>query len=216
MMIAVLAAKDLGTFGEVFEVEEADLLEVIQAKLKNLEASGGLKEHQEKIAARSKQAIERPQAVAGVTHTTKPRTFTYDPSITLASDITDHEGRVFAKKGEHINPLNYRSMTKPLLFIDGDQSDHLTWAFGQLKQYPQAKVILVKGAPLQIMRDMGIQVYFDQYGKITNKLGIVQVPAKVTQAGNFLQIEEVKVDTDMQIQIEARHQAVASAQKVAS
>lgn len=198
LITTALQAKDLGTFGEVFEVEEADLLEVIQAKLKHLEAFGGLKEHQEKIATRSKQAIERPQAVAGITHTNKPRTFTYDPSITLTSDIADHEGRVCAKKGEHINPLHYRSMTKPLLFIDGDQGDHLTWAFTQLKQYPQAKVILVKGAPLQIMQDMEIQVYFDQYGKITNKLGIVQVPAKVTQAGNYLQIEEVKADTQVQ------------------
>lgn len=208
---ALLQAKDLGTFGEVFTIAEADLLEVIQEKLNHLEASGGLREHQEKIATRSRESIERPKAVAGITHTNKPRTFTYDPSITLTSDIADHEGRVFATKGERINPLNYRSMTKPLLFIDGDAGEHLTWAFSQLKAYPQAKIILVKGSPLKIMQDMGIQVYFDQFGKITNKLGIVQVPAKVTQAGDYLQIEEVKAD--IEALVESRHQTMLSSQK---
>lgn len=214
MMITALAAKDLGVFGEVFEIEEADLLEVIQGKLADLEKSGELQNHQAKIARKTQEIIERPNAVAGITHTTKPRTFIYDPSITLTSDIADHEGRVFAAKGERINPLNYRSMTKPLLFIDGDEGDHLTWAFSQIKLHPQAKIILVKGAPLQIMQEMGMQVYFDQHGKITNKLGITQVPAKVTQQGDYLQIEEVKADVEALV--EARHQTMPPAQKVAS
>jgi conjugal transfer pilus assembly protein TraW len=95
-------------------------------------------------------------------------------------------------------------MTKPLLLIDGDAAEHITWAFLLLKRYPLAKVILVRGAPLQMMRDRGIPVYFDQHGKITQKLGISQVPAIVTQEKDHLKIEEVKADVSELVAI--RHQ----------
>ena len=71
-------------------------------------------------------------------------------------------------------------MTNPLLFIDGDESIQLTWAFRMLKIHPLAKIIFVKGAPLKIMEEIGLTIYFDQHGGITKKLGITQVPAIVT------------------------------------
>ena len=85
-------------------------------------------------------------------------------------------------------------MTKPLLFIDGDESIQINWAFSMLKKYPLAKIVLVKGAPLKIMEEVGLSIYFDQYGKITQKLGITQVPSIVTQDKEHLKIEEVKAD----------------------
>ena len=103
----------------------------------------------------------------------------------MTKDLKDHQGTVFYQKGQRVNPLETRALTKPLLFIDGDESLHLTWAFLMLKRHPLAKVILVKGASLQIMRELGIQVFFDQAGKITQKLGIRQVPAIVTQEGGM-------------------------------
>jgi conjugal transfer pilus assembly protein TraW len=192
----VVHPKDFGVLGEVFPIQETNLIEVIQAKLLKLQANGKLDTYNQQIQAKVKSQIERPAPVAGITHTVKPRTFTYDPSITVAADLKDTHGTVFHRKGERVNPLHFRSMTKPLLFIDGDDAIQITWAFRMLKKHPLAKIILTNGAPLKIMEDIGLTIYFDQHGKITQKLGIKQVPAIVTQDGEVLKIEEVKADVD--------------------
>jgi len=59
-----------------------------------------------------------------------------------------------------------------------------------------------------MMRDLGIQVFFDQAGKITQKLDIRQVPAIVTQEGMLLKIEEVKADAESLVA--TRHQEAQS------
>lgn len=194
LLIQDLCAKDLGVFGALFPIEENNLIEVIQAKLLKLQKEGTLEQHQQTIKNKVKKQIERPASVEGIIHTVEPRTFTFDPSITVTNDLKDNQGTVFHHKGERVNPLKLRELTKPLLFIDGDVPEHITWAFSILKSHPLAKVILVKGAPLQTMKDLGIQVFFDQFGKITEKLGVQQVPAIVTQEGLLLKIEEVKAD----------------------
>jgi conjugal transfer pilus assembly protein TraW len=196
------AKNEDGTFvdymivGEVFPIQEKNLIEVIQAKLLKLQADGKLESYNQQVQSRVKSQIERPAPVAGIAHTITPKTFTYDPSITVTTDLKDAHGTVFHHKGEKVNPLEYRSMTKPFLFIDGDESLQLTWAFRMLKIHPQAKIIFVKGAPIKIMQEIGLTIFFDQHGKITKKLGITQVPAIVTQEGKFLKIEEVKADAD--------------------
>ena len=190
----VVYPKDFGVVGEVFPIQEKNLIEVIQAKLLKLQADGKLETYNQQIQTKVKSQIERPAPVAGITHTKTPRTFTYDPSITVAADLKDTHGTVFHRKGERVNPLHFRSMTKPLLFIDGDDSVQITWAFRMLKKHPLAKIILTNGAPLKIMEEIGLTIYFDQHGKITQKLGIACVPAIVTQEGEVLKIEEVKAD----------------------
>lgn len=204
LCLSTAQAKDLGTFGAMFAIAENNLMEVIQTRLAKLQQEGTLKRHQQSIQNKIKKQVERPKAVKNITHTKDPRTFTYDPSITVMQDLKDHQGTVFAKKGDKINPLTHRSLSKPLLFIDGDENAHLTWAFLMLKRFPLAKVILVKGAPLQIMKDLGIPIFFDQFGKITHKLGIKHIPAIVTQEGMLLKIEEQKADNTTFV--ETRHQ----------
>lgn len=192
---------DYGIVGEVFSIQEKNLVEVIQAKLLKLQADGKLESYNQQVQAKVKSQIERPTPVDGIVHTVTPKTFTYDPSITVTTDLKDTHGTVFHHKGERVNPLEYRSMTKPLLFIDGDESIQLTWAFRMLKIHPLAKIIFVKGAPLKIMNEIGLTVFFDQHGKITKKLGITQVPAIVTQDGKHLKIEEVKADADQLVEM---------------
>lgn len=187
-------AKDLGTYGELFPILELNLVEVIQSKLTKLEQDGSLKTYQAQVQSKVEAKLKRPTAVSSVVHTLKPKTFTFDPSITVTADLKDHKGQVFHKKGEVVNPLHYSSMTKPLVFIDGDELKHIEWALKVLKKYPLAKVILVKGEPLKLMDELGITIYFDQFGKITQKLGIGQVPAIVFQDNNLLKIEEVFPD----------------------
>ncbi|WP_189960637.1 TrbI F-type domain-containing protein, partial [Escherichia coli] len=41
-------------------------------------------------------------------------------SVRLAADIRDNEGRVFARQGEVMNPLQYVPFNQTLYFINGD------------------------------------------------------------------------------------------------
>ena len=187
-------AVDYGVFGEVFEISEKDLIAVIMQKLEALQANGQLEAHQQQIQAKVKNNIERPQPVKDIVHTQTPRSYTFDPSIVVSKDLKDQNGNVFYKKGTAVNPLTIRPMTKPLLLIDGDASDHLTWAFKMLKTYPLAKLVFVKGAPLKIMKEIGLTIYFDQQGVICKRFGIKQVPALITQKDDQLLIQEMKAE----------------------
>ena len=88
----VAHAVDYGIVGEVFPIKERNLVEVIQEKLLKLHADGKLETYNQQIQAKVKSQIERPAPVAGITHTKTPRTFTYDPSITVAADLKDTHG----------------------------------------------------------------------------------------------------------------------------
>lgn len=210
------AFADYGIVGEVFPIQEKNLVDVIQAKLLKLQADGKLESYNQQVQAKVKSQIERPTPVAGIVHTITPRTFTYDPSITVTTDLKDSHGTVFHHKGEQVNPLEYRSMTKQLLFIDGDESIQLTWAFRMLKIHPLAKIIFVKGAPMKIMKEIGLTVFFDQHGKITKKLGITQVPAIVIQEEKHLKIEEVKADADLLVEMRLQEAHQQSLKKQAA
>lgn len=181
-------AKDLGVIGQTFEIKERSLVEVIQEKLNRLQQSGEIVLHQQELQRRVEASIERPVAVSAIKKATAYKKHTYDPTLVLSADIKDHKGRVFAKKGETYNPLDYLSFGDPLLFIDGDDPDQVQWS---LKQ--KGKRVLVKGAPLSLSRQHHTPFYFDQGGSLTTKLGIFEVPARVSQDHKVLVVEILPV-----------------------
>ena len=83
------------------------------------------------------------------------------------------------------------AVTTPLVFIDGDDEAQDAWA---LKRFDdKAKLILVKGAPLELMTRRQRRFYFDQAGTLTTKFGITHVPAVVVQAGQAMRVSETPV-----------------------
>ena len=87
------------------------------------------------------------------------------------------------------------SLTKPLVFINGDDKEQLHWALKFEEQRNQeATLILVQGPVFELMHTLKHPLYFDQGGWLVHKLGIQQVPAVVSQEGVRLIIEEVKID----------------------
>lgn len=188
--------KDLGTHGEIFPIAEKSLLEVIKARLQKLSASGALKEHQATIARKATQQLNRPPVVLKIRKTTHPRSFAYDPSITVPYDLKDHEGTVFHPKGTTVNPLDSYTFRYPFLFVDGDDPEQVAWAIRQhqaAQTLHKPKIILVQGAPFELSQQWGLPVYFDQSGVLIKKLGIAQVPARVSQKEKKLVVEEVEV-----------------------
>lgn len=196
---ATSQVKDLGVYGETFPIEEKSLLEVIKAKLQALATSGKLEGHQQIILRRAKEQLNRPPPIKNILKTTVPRSFNWDPSITVPYDLKDHKGNVFYRKGTKVNPLDTHPFRYPFLFVDGDDPSQVAWA---IKQYKLAevshkpKIILVQGAPFDLSKKLNLPIYFDQSGVLVKKFGISQVPAKVSQNKKNLIVDEVSLDTE--------------------
>ena len=182
------AARDYGQRGAVFPVIERDLLEQIHTRLKTMEASGETGRLNQELKRRTITRVNRPDPVAGLIRAHENRSWPFDPTITLAADIRGARGELIHAAGTRVNPLDSVQLRSPLLFLDGDDPDQLAWA---LKQDATARLILVKGAPLELMKARQRRFYFDQGGKLTQKFGIRATPARVRQHGRVLEVSEI-------------------------
>ena len=181
-------ARDYGQRGTVFPVIERDLLEQIHSRLTQMERSGETARLNEDLKRRTIARVNRPDPVAGIVRASEARRWQFDPTITLAADIRGAKGELIHAAGTRVNPLDSVGLRADLLFLDGDDPDQLAWA---LKQDTNAKLILVKGAPLELMKARQRRFYFDQGGKLTERFGIRSVPARVRQQGRLLEISEI-------------------------
>lgn len=180
-----LKAKDFGVQGAVFPIREDSLLEVIHSRLKKVQEEGKLVSHQQEIQKRVRRTIEHPAPLSGITTAQKHKIRVFDPTLVVDEDIKDHEGKTIIRKGTKVNPLDHHSFGKPLVFIQGEQQDQLDWA---LKQ--GGKVVLVSGSPLYLSKVYKQPFYYDQGATLTNRFKIKAVPARVSQKGKMLLIEE--------------------------
>ena len=189
---APAAARDYGQQGTVFPIVEPDLLEQIRAKLQRLEASGETARLNADLKKRTIARVNRPEPVAGLGVAMALRQWRFDPTITVEADISDDKGRVIISAGTRVNPLDSVSLRQKLIFINGDDAAQLAWVIKAHKA-SDAKLILVKGAPLDLMRARQRRFYFDQGGKLTEHFGIRAVPATVEQQGRVLLVTEQAV-----------------------
>ena len=181
-------ARDYGQQGTVFPVIERDLLQQIHARLLAMEQSGETARLNEELKRRTVARVERPEPVAGLVRAEAARRWSFDPTITLETDIRGAKGELIHARGTRVNPLDSVELRADLLFFDGDDPDQLAWA---LRQSPGAKLILVRGAPLQLMKARQRRFYFDQGGKLSAHFAIRAVPARVRQQGRLLEVSEI-------------------------
>ncbi len=191
-MVAISSAlysKDLGVHGHLFPIIEPNLLQYIRDSLSQMTPEE-VQSINQKIKNNYLKMIKEPNSVSSVTEAYEYKVYSYDPTVSVANDITDHNGNIIVSKGTSVNPLTLLPLSKELLFIDGTKESHIAWIKSQNKQ---AKWILVKGKPLDLEKEEEHSVYFDQFGYLVNKLGIQHVPARVSQEGLLLKVEEIPV-----------------------
>ncbi len=191
--INLVQAEDLGVIGHTYEITERDLIEVMQAKLRQMESTGELKELEKKHRNRVIASIEHPKPVKGVIHTVTPSFHYYDPSIITGKDIINEKGQILFPRGTRVNPLDYVGMSSNLLFIDGSDSAQLEFSQQVERESDKpVKLVLVAGEPLLLMKKWKKQIYYDQGGTLTRRFAITQVPAIVRQEGKRLRIDELR------------------------
>jgi conjugal transfer pilus assembly protein TraW len=160
-----------------------------------LQKTGELSKLEKKWEREVKSGIVRPRSV-GLTTLKTTYTFHYDPTFVANQDVFNTSGQLVVKKGTRVNPLAmFPLFHKTLLFYNDDDKRQRAFVQHYLKDHPATtgeravKPILVQGNIKEAAKALGGRpVYFDQGGKITQKLSIEQVPAVVTRDGNQLLI----------------------------
>ena len=185
-------AKDLGVRGATWPVAEPDLLTQIEARLREMERTGELARLHEEARVRARQSLEEPRPVAGIAPATRESTRLLDPAITVARDIRTPDGTPIAAAGTRIDPLERMPLTRDLLFVDGRREAEIAWALQHAKP---AKIVLLAGRPLDLMRAHRRPFFFDTGGRLAARFGVSATPALVEQAGTQLRITEFPVES---------------------
>lgn len=183
-------AKDLGTHGPLFEVEEPSLLDTIKNRLTEMEAAGELDQMRQEMQDTTRAYVNRPRPVPGLGKAEEYSIWEVDLSITLTEDLVDHQGVVFARAGAVVNPMAYSRFNKRIVLIDGDDPDQVSFALSDGDEL-NTLLVLVNGDPLSLMREHGRRFYFDQDAVLVNRFGIQNVPAVVQRADPLMQVEEI-------------------------
>lgn len=185
------SAKDVGVIGEVFSIEEPDLLAYLKAKAAQMMQDGQWQAKMQTFESQARDTLENLTPVRGITTTTVTRTWTLDPTMTLHHTLYGANGQVIAPAGTRVNPLDRAQLNETLIFFDARDKAQTAWANALLaKTTGQVKPILVAGDWMDLSKAWQRQVYFDVNGNISHRLQITHVPCVVTQQGHFLQIQE--------------------------
>ena len=188
-------AKDLGVRGATWPVAEPDLLAAIEGRLRGMERSGELARLEREARAGARARMEEPAPVRGIVPATEERTRLIDPSITVARDIRTPDGALVAAAGTRVNPLERMMLSRDLLFLDGRRAAEIAWALAREEEGGRpARIVLLAGRPLELMRRHRRPFFFDQGGVLAARLRIAATPSLVGQAGAHLRITEIPVE----------------------
>src|SRR3546814_13531556 len=138
-----------------------------------MEKSGETQRLNQELKRRTAARVNRPEPVAGLVRASAARRWSFDPTITLETDIRGAKGELIHARGTRVNPLDSVPLRSDLLFFDGDDPDQLAWA---LRVTPAAKLILTEGAPLELMTARQRRFHSAPDGQMTVHFGVTALP----------------------------------------
>ncbi|MCF6768393.1 type-F conjugative transfer system protein TraW [Thiotrichales bacterium 19S11-10] len=209
----MLYAKDLGTYGHTFKIAEENMIDWIYKRLNYLEKTGQLDQLKDRAIHDVKASALRPKPVNLIT-TTSPKSFYYTPTFTLQSDIKDAQGHILYFKGTTVNPLDVTTYplqirkyyqkapiyNKTWIFFNGDDTQQINWLKKKIKSLNDNKrlfkLIMTGGDIKETSDQLKTKVYFDQYGKLTKKIGLLHVPSVMDQEKTHFKITEINVSRE--------------------
>ena len=192
---AAVSAKDLGVRGATWPVAEPDLLAQIESRLLEMERSGELARLETQARANARRKLEEPDPAPGIAPARERRSRLWDPAITVARDIRTADGTLIAAAGMRVSPLERMTLARDLVFVDGRRNAEIAWALAREEESGRpAKIVLLAGRPLDLMRRHRRPFFFDQGGRLAARLGLRFTPSVVAQDGALLRITEFPVD----------------------
>jgi len=170
--------KDLGVYGNLYPIEEVDLLAYIYERAKGVSPEGVEKRVRERFSSYLEVSL-------GVPEVREKRVRFVDPSITVSSPVYDHKGHVVSPPGR-LNPLEKIQFTKAIVVLKESQ---LGIVFKLKKTHKNLLILLTDGNLNRASTTLGQMVYRADKG-ILDRLGVEKVPSVITQEGERLRVEE--------------------------
>lgn len=200
IIIALIFLTPLGyaktiTLGHTFPIIEKSLLTLIYERL------GSISESQKsQIESQWTQEVRdktiRPDALP-LSRIDKTKTHFYKPEARVLEDIKDANGHTILSKGLVVNALDRLPDYFPVwIFINFDDVAQRLYTKRLLNQFASATCILTGGSIVDAENFLNQTIYFDQQGRITEKLQIKHVPAVVLREKNALKIREILIGED--------------------
>jgi conjugal transfer pilus assembly protein TraW len=191
----LLGARDLGVIGDVYEISEEDLAEMMKRIVRNKQESGEFDIWKNKLQDNVRSKAKRPKGVF-LPRAQFHRIIEFDPSVTLERDIPDASGKILFAKGTKINPLDVRSWSRTWCFFDGDDEEQVLWVQSFCSSKLETKWIMVNGNVNAIAEANGRRVFFDQHGELRNKFQFQALPVVVRQGNGekVLHVEEFPIN----------------------
>ncbi|MCY3846368.1 MAG: type-F conjugative transfer system protein TraW [Acidobacteria bacterium] len=180
LVAASAPAQDLGARGATWPIVEPDLLADIEARLSDMEHSGELARLEDEARERARRSVEQPEPVPGIVPATEYRAREFDPAIVVAQDILGPGGEVLAAAGTRIDPFEHAALTADVLFVDGRREAEIAWALARERS---AKIVLLAGRPLDLMRRHRRPFYFDLGGRLAERFAIRATPTVLSAGG---------------------------------
>lgn len=193
MVVPAIFAADLGVIGATYPIAETDFITMAQKKIQaqlNHDPLGRWRTQQQELI---KAAIDRPSPLAELHPSYQTRHWFWDPSFLIPHDVRSANGSIVLKAGARFNPLEKIHLKVALIFFDGDDPQQVAWVQKQNRRLKnRVLLILVKGSIRTVsLQFPQKQVFFDQGGRLTQRLQITQTPAIVQQVGARLKVNEV-------------------------
>ena len=137
-------ANDLGVIGQVYSIQEEDLLDFILHRIQVMQQEGVWQKLQNQFSENVAKHADRPQPVTFFRKSVETKSWNYDPSIIVPYDLKDSTGKVFAKAGTTVNPLRFITIHKTLIFFDGDDKSQVNWVMNLNQKFSgKTKLILL-------------------------------------------------------------------------
>src|SRR3546814_17289490 len=104
-----------------------------------MEKSGETQRLNQELKRRTAARVNRPEPVAGLVRASAARRWSFDPTITLETDIRGAKGEPIHARGTRVNPPDSVPPRSALLVFTGDDPDQPAWA---LRVSPGRKPLL--------------------------------------------------------------------------
>jgi conjugal transfer pilus assembly protein TraW len=192
LMTSTAVARDLGTFGAVYDIVEKDALKELEEKAKSVDFSKAVDRNALVRRARN-FTPEDVKEMRMIGPARKDRTFLVDMTYTLERDIKDDKGNVVYPAGYVFNPLNYVAYPRTLVILNGKRSEHIRW-FEESSYAKDAQVtlLLTDGSYSEFSRSLKRPVFYATT-KLIETFRIQAVPSVVRQLGAYMEVTEVRI-----------------------
>ena len=120
-------AEELGKYGNTWEIQEQDAIDMIQGRLKAMDQKGELDKFWNDYRDKQLAGVENPKPVSGIGPVVEPQIRMYDPTYTYPETVKDHLGNILVPAG-----------------TPQDRIDKLTAAFDTAMKSDQVQAALSK------------------------------------------------------------------------